>query len=383
MTLRLNTTSKNILKSCAFAVLLAGLSACEPSGAQTEPAPKTIRPVKAIELSESHGQTRLNLPGAAKAQKETDLSFRVGGPLIQLKVDTGQQVKKGQVLARIDARDFKIRIKTCRAGLASAKAQLQEARLQYKRYSKLVKYKAVARAEYDRIKALYEMALAQKQSREKALEDAQNALVDTVLKAPFSGCINQKFVDNHETVQPGQPIASLVDLKNMEVRLSLSEDLLPLIKRFSSFSCSFDALPGQLFAARFKEAGKKSDPASRTYPLLLALDKKAATLVRPGMSAEVFIQLAPQPFSKSFVVPLSALVNRGGQNSYVWVVGSKPGKPRLTSVTILSLKQKGAEIKGELSPGQWVVTAGATSIDKNQEVRLFKEPSKTNIGKEM
>jgi hypothetical protein len=65
------------------------------------------------------------------------------------------------------------------------------------------------------------------------------------------------------------------------------------------------------------------------------------------------------------------------------VVGSKPGKPRLTSVTILSLKQKGAEIKGELSPGQWVVTAGATSIDKNQEVRLFKEPSKTNIGKEM
>ena len=383
MILRFKSKAKTILGLSAIAALLASLSACDPSGAQTNPAPKTIRPVKAVQLSESQGENRLNLPGVAKAHKDTDLSFRVGGPLIHLNADTGRQVKKGEVLARIDPRDFQIRIKTCRAALASARAHLEEARLQYKRYSKLVKYKAVAQAEYDRVKAAYEMALAQKQSAEKALENAGNALVDTVLKAPFSGYINQKFVDNHETVQPGQPVASLVDLENMEVRLSLSEDLLPIIKRFKSFSCTFEALPGQAFKARFKEVGKKSDPASRTYPLLLYLDDRPAALVRPGMSAEVLIELAPKPFNNSFVVPLSALVNKGGQKSYVWVLDTKTKKPVLTQVSILGLKEQGAEITGELNPGQWVITAGVSQLEKDSQVRLFDEPSTTNIGKEM
>lgn len=363
------------------AMLLA--AGCGPSDANQKPLENTARPVKAVQLSADSGTRELQLPGAARALRDSSLSFRVGGPLIDLRVDIGTSVQKGQVVARIDPRDFQIRVNTSRARLNSAKAQLAEAELQFKRYAKLIKHKAVAQAEYDRVKAAYEVALAQEESSAKALEDAKNALADTVLKAPFAGFINERLVDNHETLQPGQPVASLVDLSRMEVKLALSEDLLPLVPKFASFTCAFDALPGRVFQAELKEVGKKADPASRTYPLILTLEQSASPVVRPGMSAEVSVSLARSPAGGGFVVPLTALVNRGGQQAFVWLVNAETGGLKRTPVTVLRLLGEGAEISGGLSAGQWIVIAGANSLQDGQTVRLMNQPSKTNIGLEM
>lgn len=374
---------KNLLTFCVVLAALALAAGCGSSDANQKPNAAEARPVKAMQLSAVSEARALPLPGVARALRDSDLSFRVGGPLIDLLVDTGASVKKGQVVARIDPRDFEIRVNTSRARLNSAKAQLDEAKLQFARYAKLIKHKAVAQAQYDRVKAAYEVATAQEESSAKALEDAKNALADTVLTAPFAGFIHERFVDKHETLRPGQPVASLVDLSRMEVKLALSEDLLPLAKSFASFTCAFDALPGQKFKARFKEVGKKADAASRTYPLILTLDESANSIVRPGMSAEVSAALAPSAAKSGFVVPLTALVNRGGQEAFVWLVDPKTGKLSRAPVSVLRLRKEGAEVKGSLAAGQWIVTAGANSLRDDQTVRLLNRPSQTNIGKEM
>jgi len=364
----------------AAAALVVG---CGSSDAKQETNQTKARPVRAMQLEPSEGARRLRLPGVAKAARDTDLSFRVGGPLVSLRVDTGTRVGKGQLLAEIDSRDFRIRVNTCRARLQAAQAKLAEAKLQYGRYKELVKHRAVAQAEYDRVKAAYEVAAAQAQSDAKALEEAENALADTVLRAPFSGYIHQRFVDNHETLRAGQPVASLVDLSAMEVELALSEDLLPLAERFVTYACRFDALPGRVLTAGFKEVGKKSDRASGTYPLILTLEDSAGLAVRPGMSAEVAVTLACPAKAHRFLVPLSALFNRGGQKAFVWLVEPGAGELRRVAVDILGLRGDRAEIKGQLSVGQWIVTAGVNSLRQGQTVSLLEPASPTNTGGEM
>lgn len=374
---------KSIFAVFGILAAVALAAGCGSSDANQQPESQIVRPVKAVKLSQAPAVRQLRLPGMAKAERDADLSFRVGGPLVSLKVDTGSIVKEGQVVAEIDPRDFQIRVNTSRAQLNSSRAQLDEAKLQYDRYAKLIKTKAVAQAEYDRIKAAYEVALATNQSNTKALEDAKNALADTVLKAPFSGVIDERFVDNHEKVQAGQPIVSLVDLGSMEVRLALSENLLPLATHFDSYTCVFDALPGRRFKAVLKEIGQKADQASRTYPLILTLDQSARSLVRPGMSAEVTVSLKSSNNTAGFVVPLTALANKSGQKASVWVVEETTGSLNEVPVEIVGLREHGAEIAGELEAGQWIVTAGVGHLRPDLKVRLLDAPSKTNVGLEM
>lgn len=383
MKFKIRYALKTIFAICGIMATVGLASGCGSSDAKEKPQTAVVRPVKAIQLSQAPSVRKLRLPGVANAVRDTDLAFRVGGPLIALHVDTGAYVKKGQIVAEVDPRDFQIRVKTGQAKLNSSMAQLAETKLQYDRYAKLIKQKAVAQAEYDSIKAAYEVAQAQELSSKKALEDAKNALADTVLKAPFDGYIDERFVDNHETINTGQPVASLVDLSSMEVKLALSENLLPLAKRFSSFTCSFDALPGQSFAATIKEIGQKADSASRTYPLILTLEKSAQTIVRPGMSAEVSATLNTSEESDGFLVPLTALYNRGGQDAFVWVVNGKTGTLSRIKVDILGLRDGGAKIRGKLAAGQWIVTAGVNHLREDLIVRLLAKPSKTNIGVEM
>ena len=83
------------------------------------------------------------------------------------------------------------------------------------------------------------------------------------------------------------------------------------------------------------------------------------------------------------MVPLTALVNRGGQQAFVWLVNAETGGLKRTPVTVLRLLGEGAEISGGLSAGQWIVIAGANSLQDGQTVRLMNQPSKTNIGLEM
>ena len=139
-----------------FAVIVGGC------GKKEEPAPKAVvRPVKVMTVQGSGDGVNLTYPGKTRANRRVDLSFKVPGPLVELPVEEGQEIKKGQLIARILPRDFKI-------NLDQAKARAVNAERQYDRYKELYVRKQVSKAEFDRFKASRDVAAAQ-------LEDAQNA----------------------------------------------------------------------------------------------------------------------------------------------------------------------------------------------------------------
>jgi multidrug efflux pump subunit AcrA (membrane-fusion protein) len=187
---------KKILFMAAVATLfVVVLSGCEK---KEEAIPReVVRPVKVMTVAGSTGNIPLTFPGRTRANQRVELSFKVPGPLVELPVEEGQEVKKGTLLARILPRDFKI-------NLDSAKATAVNADRQYDRYKELYVRKQVSKADFDQYKAAREVAAAK-------LEDAQNALKDTYLTAPFDGIVAKRHVQNFEEVQAKQPILFFQD----------------------------------------------------------------------------------------------------------------------------------------------------------------------------
>ena len=367
----------------AMALTAAGmlaLTGCLDSTSDGSSKKEMIRPVKVMQLNRQEGARSFTFPATADSVREVRLSFRVNGPLVRLDMETGQKVTKGQLVAAIDSRDFAIAVKTLEAGLAASRARLREASLQYKRYTNLVAYDAAAQAKYDTAKATFQMAQAQVEADAEGLKNARNALADTRLISPFTGYAHHVFVENYETVATGQPIVSLVDLSILEAELGLPENLLGRVPEFTGYKVTFDAVPGKVFSAKFKELGKKPDPASRSYPLTLVLEADAGQWIRPGMAAQVMIKLPDRYDAPRFMVPARALFNREGNDSNVWVFDPDTGVVRRQTVTEVRIKAQGAEISGGLSNGQWIVISGVHHLREGQKVRRLAPASETNVG---
>ncbi len=370
----------------AFTLMLFFLCACGKGDedAMAKNIQQVIRPIKAICLQSSNGQSSRIFPGTPKASQDTQLSFRVGGPLIMLNAETGQYIESNAVIAKIDPRDFDIQIKTLKARLDASKAQLSESRLQYKRYEQLIKENAAAKATYDQIKATFEMAGAQVRTDTENLKTAQNALKDTTLYAPFSGYVDKEFVENHQIVAAGQPVISMMDLSAIEMEVALPENMLPDIDCFESYICRFDALPGKTFSARFKEVGKQPNPSNHTYPLTLTIKDDESVLIRPGMSAEVTIGISLKEPKNFFIVPVSAVGNDHTRQSFTWIADPDTGKLTKKPVSVNGFAKDGnLKISGDIFAGQWMVVAGVNSLTKNQKIRLITSPSSTNVGNEL
>lgn len=426
-------TTKYILRWILLGLMCGGFYSCTASEAENEgerDRAENLRPVRAVRLKSPPQGIRRVFPGKAGAAREVKLAFRVGGPLVELNLSVGEHVAVGDVIGRIDPRDFKVRIRrlnaaigeanaglkamgrarvedveALKARLSAARARLNEATLHYERFKNLYEEKATAKSNFDHARAGYDMALAGADAAEQELQKARkgarsedveamraridglkaelkaarNALSDAVLRAPFSGYVNHQFVENFEHVRPGQPIASLLDFSSVEVHVGVPEEIVVREGGFETFTCEFEAYPGRRFEATLKEIGKKTDPSNQTYPLTVVLHAPDSVVIRPGMAASVAVTLA-SPESRGLAVPVEAVVNEGENRSFVWIFDEASSSVKRRPVVLGGLTSDGVEVVEGLAPGEHLVTAGVHYLMEGQKVRLLAPASSTNIG---
>jgi membrane fusion protein, multidrug efflux system len=390
-----------------------------------EPKP-SIRPVKTMVLSEKAVTEIRSFPGLVKAAAETTLAFRVAGPLIDFDVRIGQRMEKGDVVARIDPRDFQIRVmrlsaalaeahanlKAMRAGaraediavledrLFAARSQMTESRKNFQRQKSLLADHAVSQAQYDSAKAAFDTAAANVDSLVQELKKArigariedieaaearirslsadlkttENQLDDTRLTAPFKGYINRKHVENHEYVKEGDPIVSLLDFSSVEVRTAIPEDLVIRRSEFAGIFCTLDAYSGRRFEAEIREVGRKTDSANQSYPLTVILHVPEDIVVEPGMAATLSLSLKkPGDRATGFVLPTVSVFADAEGNSCVWRIDPKTMRVIRTRVATGDLSGKSINILSGLKSGDRVVTAGARFLRDGQEVRILNK----------
>jgi multidrug efflux pump subunit AcrA (membrane-fusion protein) len=163
-----------LLKNNKFYLISALCSVLMACSGEPENKPEVIRPVVAVQVGDAKSLTGRIFPGRAKAANEVNLSFDVAGTLNERPVNIGDAVKKGQLIAALDSRDYASTVK-------QARASYQEALSNFKRAKELIEKDFISKVEYDRLSARTSVTSAE-------LEKAQKALQDTKLLAPFRRC---------------------------------------------------------------------------------------------------------------------------------------------------------------------------------------------------
>lgn len=338
---------RSLLSPVIAAVLLAACSAPPPPPA----VPKLVRTLKVGAGNTAQERT---YSGEVRARIETALGFRVGGKLVERRVDAGSSVTAGQVLARLDPAD---------TGLQAAQAEAQRAlaEAEFKRFRDLRDKSFISASALDAKETAFKAAEAQ-----AAL--AKNQAGYTTLVADRAGLIGQVLAEPGQVVGAGQPVFRMAPDGEREVAIALPETDVASLKPGQAAEVTLWAGSAAL-TGRVREIAPVADPVTRTYAVRIAL-KDADPRLPLGMSATVRFP-APAGTSSSLLVPLGALHQQGAQAA-VWLVGADQ-TVSLKPVTIARYTDSGAVISAGLAGGERIVAIGANRLTAGEKVRVVAE----------
>jgi len=329
-----------------------------------EKASKEAKFVKIYKVENQEKNTMLSFNGVVKEKSLTSLSFRVGGPLNHLKVNTGDNVKKGQLIASIDQRDYELQVH-------STEVQYKQLSSEYKRYKVLDERNTVPQNTFEKIESNYLLA-------KTSYENTKNQLKDTELIAPVSGYIHEKFVENFQTIEPGQPIISIIDLSQTEIVVSIPESqLLKLNSTNDSYVKIENAAIKMQEVKLLSRAEKTSEDG--LYEVKFVMQNTAGFKVLPGMSAVVRVY-CKNVNQTTLSIPNTSIFNREDK-SYVWIYNQESKSITKREIKIKKMLTNGMiEIRKGLKSSDLIISAGIHSLSENQKVKPLNKISKSNVG---
>ena len=339
--------------------VLTVAASCDVAEVEEEREP-TVRPVKMMTLASASDVETSRYPVTVSAGQNSDLSFQVGGMIEEIAVDEAQEVSAGDLIARLDQRDFQSQV-------SSSRAQFQNAEEEYQRAVRLAEGDAIATSVLEQREAQRDVARAQLDAAEKALED-------TVLLAPFAGVIAQVPGSERQTVSAGELVASLINLESLEVTVNLPARVIAEsqeVEDRGSFVI-LEAAPDQRLEATFKEANLLADTASQTYGVTFSFEPPAGLVILPGMNATIELTSARQSQTLRKSVPLTAIAS-DGDSTYVWVVDRDLMTVSKREVTIVDGIGETVIVTEGLAAGETIATAGASFLADGMQVRPWSD----------
>ncbi len=346
------------------------LASCkEEEVVEVEPAP---RPIKIFRLDGDLGETRPDYPGRIKAVKVVELAFEVDGRIIDWNVEEGQQVTKGQILSRLDPRDYQAQVEAARARLRLADAE-------YRRESKLFASGSGTQRDLDVATRSRDVSRAELRITTKALED-------TKLRAIFDGVIARKLVTDFRNVAAREPVLLLQDESKMEVVVDVPERDLAAGNRELDIDewnetakpvVELSALPGRQFPVNLTELATAADPSTRTFRATFSMEKPEGVGVLAGMTAKLVLTGLRATAKDDFLLPVGAVVADAEANPFVWLVDEESMIVSKQPVTAGPITGDRIVIKDGLEGGQAIAMSGVHLLTEGAEVLELTESDET------
>ncbi len=340
----------------------------EESAAKTPP-----RPVQYVEVSPGNGQDRQTYSGVTKSHVDAQISFKVGGTVLDRPVSVGDQVTAGQLLARLDARDHRVQVQEAQAVLASANAALRNAEANYERVSGLYENRNASKAELDAARADAESARAQVAAAREQHRGAQLQLSYTEVVAPQACTVAQTYVKANENVAAAQPVVRLNCGECPETEAYLPETHIGFVQSGMPVTVSVDAFPGQTFDAAVTEIGVTSGDAGTTFPVTAILTGDCPAM-RTGMAADLHFTFSMPDQEGRIQVP-SVAVGEDRDGNFVFVLEQQDGGwiARRRAVVVGGVTDRaGLVIADGLQSGEFIATAGVRRLQDGLVVRLLE-----------
>lgn len=336
-------------------LLLAACAPAEPPAEATRPV-MVVRPGAATAAADAYA-------GEIRAREESALAFRVGGHLVERRVDVGDRVRRGDLLAVLDPGDLQAQARAAQAQLAAAEAQLQRARADQARFATLGREQLVSRSTVDAQNAAAAAAQGQADAARASLRIARNQAAYAQLRAPDDGVIAARLAEAGQVVGAGQPVFQLAAEGGREVAFAVAENAVRALRPGQSAEVELWSRPGLRLPARVREIAPAADPVTRTYAVRASLLGDASA-VELGQSARVHLGGAP---AAPLAVPLAA-VQRGPDGPSVFVLDPATSTLRLRPVRVGAYGTESVPVLAGLSPRDWVVAAGAHLLREGMKV---------------
>jgi RND family efflux transporter MFP subunit len=349
---------------CLLLAAVVGLSACSPTAPPQEP----VRAVKVLTVGAGTQQSSAEFSGDVQPRVESRLGFRVAGKMIRRSVELGQRVKAGQVLAQLDAQDYKLSEVAARAQLAAAATNRDLAAADFRRYKDLKDQNFISGAELERRDTTLKAAQAQYDQAQAQLTGQGNQAAYTTLVADVSGVVTAVDAEVGQVVAAGTPVVRIAQDGPRDVVFAVPEDKVRLLRPGSDAQVQPWASQTRL-DAKIREVAASADPVTRTYAVRVALQPKDEL----PLGSTVSVTLAALGHGERSVIklPTSAFL-RDGNSSAVWVLDPASMTVQLTKVDIVTADGNDVVVSNGLKPGMQVVSAGVHVLSPGQKVTLYQ-----------
>lgn len=328
-----------------------------------------VETVKTKSLEES-----FEAAGTVRSRTSAAVSPRIPGTITVMSVKEGSRVRKGEILARLEARENQATaaaaegaVEDARRALDESKARRTLADTQFERYQKLFKSDVISRQEFEIKGTEKELALQGVARAEARLKQAQEqasgagTVADyTKIPAPITGIITSRLADLGATVFPGQPLFTIEDESGYQLELAIPESLSQKVKAGTSVQVTLEAI-GSSFSAKIAEIVPSADPLTRTFTAKIPLSQKG---LKSGMFGRGTISLGSR--INGMTLPKRAVLERGAL-TFVWVL-DKESIARMRIIKAGKYLGEQVEILSGLSEGERVVTNGLEKVSEGAKI---------------
>ncbi|SEH83036.1 RND family efflux transporter, MFP subunit [Rhizobium tibeticum] len=349
------------------AVALAVSGCSEEKKAESE---EIIRPVKVVEIAAAGDTRALDYSGAVKARVEMNLGFRVAGKIIDRRVNIGDRVKPGDLLAEIDPTDYELAVRTAEANLAAAEKGVATADLANKRAQQLYDKSVTAKSQMEQAALSYDQAVSTRDAAASSLDQAKNQVTYTELKADRNGIVTSISADTGAVVAAGTPVVTVALDGEKEVQIAVPENDIAQFKPGKTVKASFWSDNKLVLDGKVREVSGSADAQSRTFSLRVSLPTDDRVLL--GMTAT--IEAAIGNAETNVAIPLSALAERDGKK-IVWVVDRNASTVHAREIKVADFTGGGVHVADGLKTGDLVVSAGTQFMTENLKIKLPEQQS--------
>jgi RND family efflux transporter MFP subunit len=360
----MSISSRRTAGRLAFALSLPLLAiACD----ETAPPPAAgPRPVRVATVEPRSGGDVVSLTGTVQPETEVNLGFRIDGRMVERKVNVGDRVTAGQVVARLDPTNEENALRAARAALAAARAQLVEAEANYTRARELVISGFGTRQRYDQAAQTLLTARSAVDSAQAQANISENRLGYTELLADASGVVTARGAEPGEVVAPGRMVIRIARQGGLDAVF----DVPPVVKDQAPSDAVIDVAltldPAVRAQGRVREVSPSADPVTGTFRVRVGLENPPAAL-RLGSTVTGRMELDG---GKSIAIPASALT-RSGAEPAVWIVDPRAETVALRPIEVLRHDPARVVVGSGLAAGDVIVTAGVQALRPGQKVRLL------------
>lgn len=353
--------------------VIAGLQSCAPPG-QEDIAEAVI--VETVPVVSGYLEQTIQLSGDVIAGRSVRLFGQIPDRLTRVLVDVGDEVRQGQVLARIRDESVQAGVDQMEANLRAVQVTLANLRTEYARTQRLHEAGAVSNQTLEGLRTQLEAAEAQEEQLQAALTAALASSQNAIITAPFDGVIGERYLEAGDMAGPGFPVFRIVNMNTVRVQTEISQNRLGQVHLGMPARVTVSAWPGEVFEGEVIKIAPVLDPMTRMTKIEVGLDNRDGRL-KAGMFAE--IELVVTSVDNALLVPIDALLEefRYVTNAPLLAAGNSASQEdlaaaqlyvaeadtaRLRSVRVGIVGEDMAQIVEGLSVGEHVITVGKYQV---------------------